>query len=399
MNGRGYPALWSAHELVPTGGCRADLRDNANRMKPVRARRRTIACSFLCAASLLAACDFFDTEFEDVEDARLYEAREQHAAPTEGGPLVVMNWNIKFAGGRIDFFFDCHDERVLMSRAEVYRNLEGLARKINQVDPDLLLLQEIDVLAKRTAYVDMMQWLLDHTELNYGAYASQWKADFVPSDGLGRVDSGIAVLSRWPIIEPERVALPLRSDQSAIVRYFYLKRAILRARIPLPDRQVFYVLTTHFEAFTEDDTKARQLTVLMQELRRLRHAGALFVVGGDLNMIPPGSVQVQDFPDSVCDDEDFQADDYSDEAGWIDPLYEVYRPAIPLAEYQANNAPYFTHTTDKNGFWNRKLDYLFTNGSWIPGSGLTHQDASSGGMETMPLSDHAPVVATLEVGR
>lgn len=366
-------------------------------MKPVGAGWRAIACSFLCAASLLAGCDFFHTQFEDVEEARLYEAREKHAVPTEARSLVVMNWNIKFAGGRIDFFFDCYDERVLMSREEVYRHLEGLAEKINQVDPDLLLLQEIDILSKRTAYVDMVQWLLDHTELNYGAYASQWKADFIPSDGLGRIDDGIAILSRWPIQEAERIALPQRSGQGALTRYFYLKRALLRAHLPLPERQDFYVLTTHFEAFTQDDTKERQLTVLMEELRRLDQAGALFVMGGDLNMIPPGSVQVQDFPDSVCEEEEFQADDYSEEVGWIDPLYAAYRPAILLADYQANNALYFTHTTDKNGFWNRKLDYLFTNGSWLPGSGLTHQDVTSGGMETMPLSDHAPITATLEI--
>jgi hypothetical protein len=52
-----------------------------------------------------------------------------------------------------------------MSREEVLGHLAGLARRINQVNPDILLLQEIDILSKRTAYVDMVQWLLDRAQL------------------------------------------------------------------------------------------------------------------------------------------------------------------------------------------------------------------------------------------
>ena len=63
----------------------------------------------------------------------------------------------------------------------------------------------------------------------------------------------------------------------------------------------------------------------------------------------------------------------------------------------ANNAAYFSHTTDQDGFWNRKLDYIFSNGQIVPGSGLVHQDEAHGGMATMPLSDHAPVSVELEL--
>ncbi|MFU8803856.1 MAG: endonuclease/exonuclease/phosphatase family protein, partial [Bradymonadaceae bacterium] len=102
---------------------------------------------------------------------------------------------------------------------------------------------------------------------------------------------------------------------------------------------------------------------------------------------------------AVCEDEAFMADDYREEADWLEPLYADYEEAIPLEVYQADNTPHLTHSTTGEVFWNRKLDYIFTNGTYLEGSGLTHQDASSGGMETMPLSDHAPVtvVLTLEM--
>ncbi len=345
----------------------------------------------LVLTGLIYACDPVHTEFQDTEKAVLYQSSEITEPSGDESSLVVMTWNIKFGGGRIDFFFDCYGNRVLMTQDEVVSNLEGLAAKIRQVDPDILMVQEIDVNSKRAAYVDQLQWLLDHTSLNYGAYASQWKADFIPSDGLGPMDSGIAVLSKYPIIEAIRHSLPKIGEQDALTRYFYLKRAILETHIDVNGTKLV-VLNTHLSAYAHDGTKKKQLDIL-KSLADDLSASSTLVVGGDFNMIPPGSEKVKDFPDSVCTDEEFQADDYSEEVHWLDEFYTDYTPAIPLEDYQADNSRYFTHTTDKNGFWNRKLDYIFTNRSFR--NGMVHQNRSSGGMDTMPLSDHAPITAQL----
>ena len=57
----------------------------------------------------------------------------------------------------------------------------------------------------------------------------------------------------------------------------------------------------------------------------------------------------------------------------------------------ADNAPYWSFTGDPAVGWNRRLDYLWTNQRFEPGSGLVHQSAAQGGVDTLPLSDHAPV--------
>jgi endonuclease/exonuclease/phosphatase family metal-dependent hydrolase len=307
-----------------------------------------------------------------------------------------MNYNLKFAGGRIDFFFDCHGDRVLMTREEVLRHLEGLATKIRQVDPDVLFVQEIDVNSKRSAFVDQLQWLLDHTSLEFAEYASQWRADFVPSDGIGAVDSGNAILSKYPLREGTRIALALRQDQSALERYFYLRRNLLRAELELPGRAPVLLVAVHTEAYSKDGTKLSHIERFKEELDRLALEGQLVVGAGDLNALPPGSEQVSGFDDSACT-EDYQADDYSAETEWLRPLYDSYSPETPLGEYQANNSPFFSHTTRRDSFWNRKLDYLFTNGRFRAASNLTHQDESSGGLATLPLSDHAPLSVVLEL--
>lgn len=314
--------------------------------------------------------------------------------------LRVMNWNMKFGAGRIDFFFDCHGTRSLMTRAEVIGHMSAMAEVVSSVDPDLLLVQEVDVESKRSAYVDQVQFLLDHTSLNYAVYASQWRADYVPSDGIGRVNSGTAILSKYPLGPSTRYALPEVPSYDALKRYFYLQRNVLETQLLVAEREDIWVLATHAEAYSPDGTKRVHIDRFKDHLDRHVEEGHLVLGGGDLNTLPPGTepvAPVKDFPDSVCTDEEFIADDYSEEGDWLQTLYDAYATAVPHETYLANPEAHFTHTTDKEGYWNRKLDYLFTSGAFVDGSAVTLQSVDVGSYETMPLSDHAPVVVDWQV--
>ncbi len=359
---------------------------------PGRLFAKTFLMTTLLQTSL--ACDPFHVEFDDVEPAHMYVASERKSAARPRGSLALMNYNVKFGGGRIDFFFDCHGDRVLMTEAEVVANLERIASIVNEFNPDVLLLQEVDVNSKRSAYVDQVQWLLDHTQLNHGAYASQWRADFVPSDGLGPVDSGNAILSRWPINAATRYALPLREDQSGLVRYFYLRRNILEATIDPGGNEPLRLIATHAEAYSSDGTKKKHIEAFEEHVAKAAKEGAV-IAGGDLNTLPPGSEKRHDFPDSACTEE-YLADDFREESEWLDALYDGYNSAIPLAVYQADNTPYFTHTTSKDGSWNRTLDYVFSNLPLSNGAVLQHTVAN---VDTMDASDHAPLVVNIELAR
>ncbi len=366
----------------------------------IRPRRRAhvLTCAVAAMALTTGACDPFNTGFADSETGQAYTAAQITDAPENPSSLVVMNWNAKYGAGRIDFFFDCHGDRGIMNEEEVTANLQGLADKIKSVDPDILMLQEIDVASKRAAYIDQVQYLLDATDLNYAVYASQWKADYVPSDGVGPVNSGNVIMSKYPLSDSERIAMPLIDEQDGLTQYFYLQRNILKTKIDVGSGDGVWAVNVHTAAYSTDGTKKKQIDQFKAELDAMAEAGQVFVAGGDLNTLPPGSTKVDDFDDSVCEEGgDFDAGGYGPEADWLSALYADYTPAIPLDEYQADNSLHYTHTTDKDGFWNRKLDYLFTNGTFTAGSGLTHQDVSSGGVATMPLSDHAPVSVTWEL--
>lgn len=141
--------------------------------------------------------------------------------PTQVSTVKVMTWNIRFGAGPIHWFGDSCGDRIILTHDEVMSSLNGIAQKLYEEQPDILLIQEIDVRSKRSGYVDQVQWLLDHTYFNYATFASAWKAQFIPSDGLGRMNMGKAILSRWKISEAERIALPLRGDWQKKLDYLY----------------------------------------------------------------------------------------------------------------------------------------------------------------------------------
>lgn len=369
-----------------------DRRAHSGRLRSVIAL--AAMATVVVSAALLVACDPFHTDVAHLPP-RYARRSTLAAAPTPVGSIRVMNWNVKFGGARLDFFFDCFGDRVLMHEAEVTANLDAVAAAIRHFDPDVVLLQEVDLNSKRSAYVNELQYLLEHTDLNYGVYASAWKADYVPSDGLGAIDTGNAVLSRWPLHDARVIALGLRTDQSSAEQYFSYRRTMLVASTDVPGAAPLAVVNIHTDAYGTDGTKLRHIARFEQELDALDTAGVRFVAGGDLNTLPPGTTKLSGFPDTVCTNEDYIADDYTADVGVLDGLYASYEPAITTARYVADEASFFSHTVDGRGFWNRTLDYLFTNGDFVDATGTVHQDTASGGIETMPLSDHAPVTVEL----
>ena len=372
------------------------------RMKSKRSLIRTVHALGV-AGLVLLSCEPLVTDFRDIEDAVLYESSSKTNVPDSPPSLLVMTWNVRFGAARIPWFGDSCGDRVIMSEAEVLENLQAIVYFLDTVSvkPDILLLQEVDVESKRSGYIDQVQWFLDNTYFNYGAYASMWQAQFIPSDGLGRVDAGNAILSRWEITEAERIQLPLRTDQDGLTQYFYLRRNILKTKIDVPN-QDFYAICTHTTAFATDDTKQKHVETFEQVLDNLNADGATFIAGGDLNSVSPNADSTDYCMEDKCSGESFhQAGDdpkhkegsyfnnFTEEPLLLQSLYNEYYSAIESGS--ANSTDHFTHSpwnieSNNTTYWDRKLDYIFSSDSLS--GGITHQGTSQ-------LSDHAPVSAVL----
>ena len=357
---------------------------------------------------LILGCEPFVTEFPDTSAAVLYEATNKSNATYNGDNIKVVTWNIRFGIARFPFFGDSCGDSVILDDATIEKNMAAIADSLNAMDADIVLLQEVDVSSKRTGYMDQVQYLLDNTNLNYGCYASMWKADFIPSDGIGRIDAGNAILSKYELNDAERIQLPLRGDQDDLTQYFYLRRNIVKAKIPAlaQGEKDLFAVNIHATAFATDDTKQKHIDTYVETLSDIHSSGALFVTGGDLNSVPPGSVTDFCLSD-MCEGEDFhteEAEKYHREGSYFEnfegepdillPLYNAYDAAINVSD--ANLDIHLTHgpstSYEMNDIkYDRKLDYLFTNGTWENTSSKTHQAA-------WKLSDHLPVSAVFNIG-
>lgn len=360
------------------------------------------------------SCESWVETFEDDSDleAVMFEALEiNDSLAYDGGSVRVLTWNIRVGLGRFPWIYDSCGDSVIREKSPVEKTLMEIAEKLNNIDPDIVLLQEVDFLSKRSGYINQIQFLLDNTNLNYGAYASMYKTQFAPSDGLGMVDGGNAILSKYRLENAERIPLALRTDQSSVVQYFYLRRNILKAKIPdlAQEGKDFYAVNIHATAFATDDTKQKHIDKYIEVLNSIDNEGNVFVSGGDLNSVPPGAGY--DF--CLLDDCDTQVDslgvlsnqnyhtnqdggphlsgsyfnNFPGEPDLLKPLYdnESFSGAVDISD--PTDTTKFTHAQSTSydrglGIVDRKLDYLFTNGSWS--SSVTHQGA-------WELSDHIAV--------
>lgn len=337
--------------------------------------------------------------------------KEGAVVPEAPSPLrlKVMTWNVKYGAGRLDFWFDMWGDETQMTREQVERNMAGLYRLINEVKPDILVTNEIEVNSRRSAYYDMVKGILDHTDLNYAAYTPTWQNRTVPTEGVGRINLGNAIFSRYPIKLNERIPQVDRTDIDPATNAFYLHRAVGRAVIEVGGREIA-VYAVHTEAYDFDRTNKKQQEHILQ---LMQEETLPFLMGGDLNALPPGSVKVSHFndehPSSIGTE--FEQPPYDPED--LRPFYDAFQEAISLERYgttEEQQRNFYTHSVigpDKigvngePGFWNRRLDYLFIRKTdrWVEGSTAVLQKKGDMGIESDPLllSDHAPVVGIWEI--
>lgn len=168
------------------------------------------------------------------------------------------------------------------------KHLVQAANALAQADADWVLLQEIDFDAERSYRVHQARQLAAALRLPYTAHAVNWDKRFVPfpywppGSQFGRMLSGQSILSRYPLAEHQREALPMPAANYFWYNAFYIDRLIQTAAVRLPDQRLLYLLNVHLEAF-DPETRAIQTRILADRTRALIKAGQLVIVAGDFN--------------------------------------------------------------------------------------------------------------------
>ena len=70
----------------------------------------------------------------------------------QGGGVKVLTWNMRFGIGRFSFFGDSCGEGVIADEETVSDAMEAIAETLNVIDADIVFLQEVDLVSKRSGY-------------------------------------------------------------------------------------------------------------------------------------------------------------------------------------------------------------------------------------------------------
>ena len=276
-----------------------------------------------------------------VKDKEKMEIRGSVTAKVDKAEeLHLVTWNTGYGAldEREDCYWDGGKGVYGESKEVVEENIGAMKSKVRELNPDIFLLQELDLDSKRSYYVDeYASFREEFVETQYNnTFARNFKAGLVPlplNQMTGKVDAGIATFAKYQMTDSERIQLPIPFAWP--MRMFNLKRCLLVNRIPLEgSAKELIIINLHLEAYDDGEGKAKQLKMLMDIMQEELDAGNYVIAGGDFNQTF-STTNYQKYPkmnDWVCPVID--ASSYPDFTFKMDDthptcrsLYKVYKDA------------------------------------------------------------------------
>lgn len=282
----------------------------------------------------------------------------KHAPPL----LKVVSYNMGYASGKLN------NQGHVLQKAQVENNLAQMADVLKVLSPDILLLQEVDFHSRRSFEISQMDYLARALKLPYAAHAVTWNKRYVawpywPANRhFGKMVSGQAILSRYPLSHLEILRFPKPKDNAFWYNWFYLDRLVQRVQVQV-GQDIVEVYNAHLEAFSAP-TRSAQVQGLAQWIEQSKIP--LKIAGGDFNMI-----------------------------------WESSEAAPELVQKEKNLLKAFSQSTRLQMGNPKTVQYTFP--SWKPDKRIDYifyssqfQALTGGVMEQLKASDHLPVWTVLK---
>ncbi|MFA6460999.1 MAG: endonuclease/exonuclease/phosphatase family protein [Candidatus Woesearchaeota archaeon] len=284
--------------------------------------------------------------------------------------LTVMTYNVGYASGLDNNLGD------VISESQVYRNLDLIAQAIEENHPDILVVQEIDFNSKRSHYINEFEYLQKKLNFKYATYIVNWDKHYVPypigfevSKHFGKIQSGQAVFSHWPILENKAFILSKPESNPFWYNLFYIDRAVEKVKVELAPEKVIEVYNLHLES---DDVIAREEQV--GEVLKIKQNFTQGFILGDFNTLPVDAPQKNKFVDEPLTD--FTPDQ----------SYSILTEKSGLSPVTVSPNEFSFPSNQPT----RRLDHLFYSSSFRLINSYVDQKAGLG-------SDHLPLVGVFEI--
>ena len=302
---------------------------------------------------------------------------------TKNEPFQMVSWNLQYGASRKHQFFYDGGEAVHVPEEDVRWTLDAVNQVLTEINPELMLLQEVDRGSKRTSDIDQHLDYVNATGATCHTSAPYHKSPFVPvpsGNALGKVDMELSLLTQTKMTRGERIQLAML-DEPRARQMFNLKRALLWGEVPVHGMDLpLAIAVTHLSAFSfGDGTLERQIGQL-KDWMDARPEGQPWILAGDLNLLPPGDDKMR---------LENERDLYADSNNPVDVLFEAGFHEIFQDPLAPENRTYLSYGTSEP---DRKIDYVFIGGPIH----LLEAQVIRG--EALEISDHLPIRAKFVVG-
>lgn len=200
--------------------------------------------------------------------------------------IKLISWNVGYCnlGSTADFFMDGGTKVVSQTREELNANIENITAKLDELNPDITFLQEVDRNSYRSYNVDEEKLIADKFSDRLSSFALNYKSLFVPYPlpPMRNVEAGVMSLSKLKVESAERVSLP--NPFKWPVSTCNLKRCLLVEKLPISGSDKKLVaINLHLEAYDDGEGKKAQTKALLDVMEKEYKEGNYVIAGGDFN--------------------------------------------------------------------------------------------------------------------
>lgn len=220
-----------------------------------------------------------------------------------GADYTVATCNIGFGAYTPEFTFFMDEgimedgtktvgsHSVAANREVVVQNTEGIIGVLSALDPDFVLMQEVDTNSTRSYQVDQAEEAKQAFSSHGSAFASNFHSAYLAypiTEHHGIVNSGLLTLSGTHVDSAVRRSYPV--DDSFPTKFFDLDRCFLVERIPVSNGKDLVLINSHMSAYDKGGVfRAKQMELISSVMESEAEKGNYVIAGGDWNHALCGS--------------------------------------------------------------------------------------------------------------
>lgn len=180
------------------------------------------------------------------------------------------------------------------SKESVQRATLGDIATLKRLNPDFMLLQEVDTDSDRSYHVNQLEAITSAFPDHGYTFASNFHSAYLAyplTEPHGVVNAGLLTMANAHIESATRRSYPV--DEAFPTKYFDLDRCFEVLRLPVEDGHDLVLINSHMSAYDEGGKiRAQQFKMLNGVLEQEAAAGNYVICGGDWNHALAGSLKL-----------------------------------------------------------------------------------------------------------